>query len=60
MQTHIHPLLLLNTPQNVNKIVEPISTVLANSSDGSAASYSLFVESKWCVWSLPPFGPEQK
>jgi hypothetical protein len=34
MQTHIHPLLLLNTPQNVKKIVEPISMVLENSLDG--------------------------
>jgi hypothetical protein len=60
MQTHIHPLFLLNTLQNVTKIVEPISTVLARSSDEAAASYILFVEGKCCAWPLQPFRPEQK
>jgi hypothetical protein len=41
----------------VKKIVEVISTVLANCSDESAASYSLFVEGKWCAWPLLPFRP---
>ena len=49
MQALIHRLLLLSTPQKVNKTVEPISMVLTHSSDESAASYSLFVEGKWCA-----------
>jgi len=44
----------------VKKIAEPILMVLANSSDETAAGYSLFVEGKWCAWPLLPFRPEQK